>query len=384
VSPCSGVRLTACVLFCACLGVLPAAEPPTRAEVEALIAQVQAWSLGEQQPDGAFLPGTTFTLGVTALTAQALVQEPGLPADHPAVQRALAFVLSKRQPDGGIYDPDEGLGNYGTAIALRLFATVGGVDPAVVEDAKRWILGRQNRSEGSYGFGGMGYGDDKRPGWEDLSNTGYAIEGLRAAGVHPSDPAMEKALRFLERCQNLKAVNDAPFIVGAGDGGAVYSAQEASGSWEKQAAGGDPEKFHSSGTMTYTLISSYLALDLAADDPRVAAALAYVKAHYQFAANPGMPPGKEEQGLFHYYAMMGRTFALLGEDRIALPDGRTVDWRADLFAAIRERLRPVPLPGGGTGATWVNRATRWGEGEPHLASIYVLGALKAIHTRLPP
>ena len=362
---------------------LAAAELPTRAEVETLINQVQAWSLHEQQPDGAFIPGDTFALGVTALTAQTLVQTPGLPLDHPAVRKAVAYVLSKRQSDGGVYDPNEGLANYGTSIALRLFVTVGGVDAEVIESAKQWLLGKQNTSEGSYGFGGFGYADDKRSGAEDLSNGSYAIAGLRAAGVPASDPSMEKAMRFLERCQNLKAVNDAPFIEGAGDGSGIYSAQDATGSWEKRDAGGDPEKFHGSGTMTYTLISSYLALDLTADDPRVAAALNYVKSHYQFTSNPGMPAGKEQQGLYHYYALMARTFVLLGEDTIALPDGRTADWRADLFAAIRERMQTVPLPDGRTGAIWTNRSTRWGEGIPHLASVYVLGALKAIHSRLP-
>ena len=140
--------------------------------------------------------------------------------------------------------------------------------------------------------------------------------------------------------------------------------------------------FTATGTMTYSLLSSYLALELGPEDERVRAALDYVKRNYRFDANPGMVAGKEQQGLLYYHALMGRTFALLGLTTMTLPDGRTVDWRADLFASIRGRATLVPLGDGGTGALWINAAPRWGEGVPHLSTAYMLRGLKAIHGSL--
>lgn len=359
---------------------LSASEPPTRAEVAALAAKAQAWCLGQQQENGAFIPGDTFALGVTALTALALRDEPGLPADHPAIRRAVAFVASHRQSDGGFYDPKEGLANYGTSLALQLFLVADGVDPALIAGARDWLMSHQNRDAGALGEGGMGYGD-KGAGTEDQSNTGYAVQGLRAAGVPASDPHLQKALAFLERCQDLSKVNPAPWVR-ENSGGGVYGPKDAHGSWERRDAGADPEKFTATGTMTYSLLSSYLALDLPPEDERVRAALEYTKRNYRFDANPGMVAGKEQQGLLYYHALMGRTFALLKLTTITLPDGRNVDWRADLFASIRARATPVTLADGGAGALWINAAPRWGEGVPHLSTAYMLRGLKAIHGTL--
>ena len=362
---------------------MPAAEPPTRAEVDALIAQGQAWLLAGQRADGAFLPDDGFALGVTAMAGAMLCEEPALATDDPRLRRAVEFVLRFRQDDGGVYDPDEGLANYGTALALQLFTSAGGVDDAVVAGARDWLLGRQNREPGSLGEGGVGYGDGKQAGSEDLSNTGYALAALARAGVPADDPAMQRALTFVERCQNLSSVNQAPWV--ANDGGGVYSPTDAGGSWDAAQAQGaaDREKFTSTGTMSYSLLSTYLALRLTPEDERVRAALDYVRRNYRFDANPGMAAGRERQGLFYYYALMARTFALLGIDHVELPDGGSADWRADLYAAIAGHVQRTPLADGSTGAFWINEARRWGEGIPHLATVYMLGALKAIRSRLP-
>ena len=60
------------------------------------------------------------------------------------------------------------------------------------------------RDDPAYGAWGMG-GERRRPpeaGHVDLAMTRYVIEGLAAAGISASDPAIEKALVYLERCQN--------------------------------------------------------------------------------------------------------------------------------------------------------------------------------------
>ena len=60
-------------------------KPPERAQVEALLGEAQAWILSQQQADGALVPGKTFTLGVTAMSALALASPPhALPGNDPA------------------------------------------------------------------------------------------------------------------------------------------------------------------------------------------------------------------------------------------------------------------------------------------------------------
>lgn len=371
--------------FIAAVSFAGEAAPPAKAEVDALIDQGQAWLLTQQQPDGALVPGKTFTLGITAMGALALAVQPkGLAADHPALVKALAYVEAQRKPDGGVYLADEGLGNYTTSLALQLWAATGRKDAAVAA-AQRWLLGLQNTEAGNPGEGGIGYGDKGR-GHEDLSNTSYAVAALRDSGIPAEDARMQAALKFLERCQDLSSVNKQPWVGSAGgpagQGGAVYGPAEATTSWEKKEPG-QTEKFTSTGTMTYALLSSYLTLQLAPEDPRVTAALAWVKGNYQFAANPGMAGGKELQGLFHYYALMGRTFAMLETPTLTLGDGRIVDWRADLFAAIKAKAQVATLPDGKPGAFWINSAPRWAEGMPHLTTSYMLRGLKAIASTLP-
>ena len=362
-------------------------KPLERAKVESLANEAQAWLLSQQQPDGAMVPGKTFTLGITAMAVVALASPPhALKPDHPAMIKALTFIDNFKQKDGGVYALDEGMGNYTTSLALQVYVRLRPQDQGTITAAQRYLLGLQNTDKDSLGFGGISYGGEKNPGHEDLSNTSYALSALRDSGMPADNPQLQAALKFLEKCQDLSSVNKQPWVGAAGgkngSGGAVYGPADAKGSWEKH----DPtqsEKFTTTGTMSYSLLSSYLTLELSVEDPRVIAALAWVKGTYQFDTNPGMASGKEMQGLFHYYTLMSRTFALLKTDTIDLGNGRVVDWRNDLFAAIISKAQPIILEDGTKAAFWINSAPRWAEGMPHLTTAYMLRALKAIATRLP-
>lgn len=360
---------------------------PTKAEVEALITKGQAWLVAQAQPTGAFVPGKKFTLGITQLATEALASAPfALPATDPVIAKALEFQASFKQKDGGFYEP-EGTPNYTTALALKVFTATKTGDAATIQAAQNYIFGLQNTDATSPAQGGIGYGS-KGAGHEDLSNSTFAIEALKGSGVPSTDARMQAALKFLEKCQNLSSVNKAPWVTN--DGGAVYAPDEskAGGSWNPDK--GTPQeasKMTSYGSMTYALISSYLALDVPKDDPRVQAAMTWVKQNYQFDANPGMQVGpdkngkpREKQGLFYYYAAMAKTFDLLDAQALTLADGKQVDWRADLFKAISTKA----IPGeGGKGVFWVNPdAERWGEGFPHLTTCYMLKSLKRIHDSL--
>ncbi len=368
------------------IAILAGAEPvPTKAAVEELITQGQAWLVAQAQPSGAFTHGKRFALGVSQLALEALATPPfALPATEPVIARGLAFQATFKQADGGFYEVD-GTPNYTTALALKIFRATATGDAETIQRAQNFLLGIQNTKEGDIANGGIGYGS-KGPGHEDLSNTAFALEALRGSGVPASDARMQAALKFLERCQDLSSVNKLPWV--GNSGGAVYAPDEskAGGSWNPDS--GTPQeadRLAPYGSMTYALISSYLTLDLAKDDPRVQAALAWARKNYQFEANPGMPKGPDKngkersvQGLFYYYGTMAKTFDLLDARDFTLADGRTVDWRGDLFAAIKKNAMPAQ-----TGVMWLNQGNgRWGEDIPHLATAYMVKALKRILTSL--
>src|SRR5262249_39242034 len=131
--------------------------------------------------------------------------------------------------------------------------------------------------------GGVGYTAKDRP---DLSNTAYFLDALLAAGVPKDDPAVQRALRFVSRCQNLPGeTNDQPFAkkTSADDrGGLTYVPLDVDDNPHKTAAGG----LRSLGAMTYGGLKSFLYAGVSKDDPRVKGAVAWIRAHYTLYENP--------------------------------------------------------------------------------------------------
>jgi hypothetical protein len=363
---------------------------PTKAEVDALAQQAQAWLLSQQKANGSFVPGHSFAVGLTGLVVQTLSTEPdAVPATDPHITKALAFLETFRQKDGGFYDPSEGLGDYGTSLTmLALLATKTG-DATTITAAQRYLFGIQNVDPQDPAKGGIGYGDDGK-GDENLETTQLTVRTLIESGVPISDPHIQEAFKFLQRCQNLSSVNDQKWARNAKPedvGGAAYSPKESKGGGSDETPDGEriaaaqaaTGSLKSYGGMTYTLISSYLALNLKPTDERVAAALNWVENNYRFDANPGMRPAAMRDGLFYYYGMMSRTFDLLKITSFTTKDGKTVDWRADLFHAIKAQAQPGS---GGVGTMWVNSSRRWGEQMPNITTTYMLAALKHISATL--
>ena len=107
-------------------------------------------------------------------------------------------------------------------------ANVGGRYDSVLKGGQDFLKDKQwDESEGKGHddpfYGGAGYGgNNSRP---DLSNTAFMIEALRDSGLPADDPALQKALVFVSRCQNLKSeFNDQPWAGKINDGGFVYTA----------------------------------------------------------------------------------------------------------------------------------------------------------------
>jgi squalene-hopene/tetraprenyl-beta-curcumene cyclase len=102
---------------------------------------------------------------------------------------------------------------------------------------------------------------------------------------------------------------------------------------------------------------------LGPDDPRVKAALDFVRRHYTLEENPGLG----QAGLYYYYQTFAKALALLGRPTLTDAEGRVHDWRAELTAALARRQ--------GRDGSWVNPSDRFMEGDPNLVTSYGLLAL---------
>ncbi|MBX7074817.1 MAG: terpene cyclase/mutase family protein [Pirellulales bacterium] len=321
-----------------------------------------------QAPDGSY--SASASPAVTALVTAGILRA-GRTPDDPLVAKSLKFLEGFVQPDGGIYTPTSTHRNYETSIAMVCFAEANrdGRYKDLLAKAEGFVKGLQwDENEGhdrsSVNFGGAGYGSKKRP---DLSNTSFLIDALRAAGKGPDDPALQKALVFVSRCQNLESEhNTTPFAAKVEDGGFYYT-PAAGGS--SMAGETDAGGLRSYGSMTYAGLKSMIFAGVGPDDPRVKAAFDWAQKHYSLAENPGMG----EAGLYYYYHTFAKALDALGTDQIKDASGAEHNWRSELLGELAKRQRPD--------GAWVNPTTRWMEGDPNLVTGYALLTLSYLKPR---
>jgi len=316
--------------------------------------------MSEQAPDGSWGDGN---VGITALCTNALLAG-GKTIEDPAVKKAVDLIAGHQQADGGIYDV--GLRTYTTSIALMVLVKA---DPKAqagpIEKAKAYLIEHQWDETESIDkdhpwYGGHGYGKHERP---DLSNTQYFVEAMHQAGVPKDHPLWEKVVVFVSRTQDRSESNDGTFV-GTDSGGMIYSPH---GGGESKAGTvdlpGGRKGLKAYGSMTYAGFKSFIYADLARDDPRVQAALDWIRRHWTFEENPDLG----QQGLYYYYQTAAKALAAWGQDTLTDARRRKHDWKAELTEAILRRQRPD--------GSWVNEADRWFEGYPPVPTSYALVAL---------
>jgi squalene-hopene/tetraprenyl-beta-curcumene cyclase len=298
---------------------------------------------------------------VTAIVAHGLLKT-GRSASDPVVVKALAYVQKFVHPDGGIYGDGSRHKNYETCASLPAFVAANGDGRYTDLIAKADAFVRSIQWDAKNGveksddkFGGAGYGDATRP---DLSNTAFLIDALRSAGAKPDDPALQEALIFVSRCQNLESpYNTTPFPAKNPDGGFYYT-PSAGGS---SPAGETPNKgLRSYGSMTYAGLKSMIFAGVGPDDPRVKAATKWVQSHYDLDSNPDMGSA----GLYYYYHALAKALDAVGSDTIEDSQGQKHEWRKDLIAELAKRQQ--------ANGSWVNENKRWMEGDANLVTGYVL------------
>jgi squalene-hopene/tetraprenyl-beta-curcumene cyclase len=338
----------------------PAADP---AAIKAAIERGSKYLIEQgQAADGSF--SSQVGPAVTALAVTALAQS-GTPADDPAVKKGLEYLLKFKSADGGIHTPDSKVANYETSIAIMALAACnyGGRYAQDLQAAEAYLKGIQwDDAEGKGpddpAYGGAGYGGKGRP---DLSNTAFMIEALRSIGTSQNDPAIQRALAFVSRTQNLEGPhNPLPHPAKNPDGGFFYT--PANGG-ESQAGTTPSGGLRSYGSMTYAGLKSMIFAGLTKSDPRVKAATAWLRKHYTFAENPGL----DDAGLFYYFHTAAKALDVLDESPFVDAAGKPHDWRAELSDAIIAKQKPD--------GSWVNDNARWMEGDPNLVTAYALLAL---------
>ncbi|MBC8368643.1 MAG: terpene cyclase/mutase family protein, partial [Planctomycetes bacterium] len=267
--------------------------------------------------------------GITSIVTVALLRN-GVTAADPAVAKALKYLLGFRRPDGGIYQEGSLYRNYETCLAILCFveANNDGNYDEVIERANAFVREIQVGSDGTVArnkdeFGGSGYGKHKRP---DLSNTTFLIEALRAAGASADDEAIQRALVFVSRSQNLESEHNstkhAPKI---NDGGFFYTPAAGGSSQAGETANGGLRSYAS---MTYAGLKSMIYAGVDQDDMRVKAAMSWIRKNYDVSENPGMGAS----GHYYYLHTFAKTLRALEIDEVQGADGRQHNWRGDLIS----------------------------------------------------
>lgn len=320
---------------------------------------------GQDQRDGSF--SSQLSTAVTSLCTTALIRN-DVPVTNARVQKAIRYVLDHVREDGGIYTEGSTLKNYETSLALMCLveANVNGRYDEQIRKASEFLTGIQwDDGEGhalnSPFYGGWGYGKHKRP---DMSNAGFAMDALIAAGIDPNSSTMQKALDFTSRSQNLPSKHNTTEFAARVDaenrGGFIYS--PANGG-ETKAGETDAGGLRSYASMTYVGLKSFLYAGLTKDDARVQAALDWIQRHYDLNSNPGM----QAQGLYYYYHVFAKALHVFGQRTVTDADGKVHNWRAELV----QKLADQQLSDG----AWANETDRWFEGDKNLVTAYSLLAL---------
>jgi squalene-hopene/tetraprenyl-beta-curcumene cyclase len=352
------------------LALLVPLVPAVAAAAEPVDAQAYGRSIDRaiqflrtaQEPEGSYAKYAG--PGVTALVTTAVLRTGRTPED-PLVAKSLKYLEGFVQPDGGVYQPGAFYRNYETCLALLCFSEANRDHryDKLVANADRFVKGEQwDEGEGhgkdSYSYGGAGYGKKERP---DLSNTSFLIDALRTAGNGSDDEAVKKALVFVSRCQNLESQNNTTkFSAKNPDGGFYYTPADGGQSM----AGETPEGgLRSYGSMTYAGLKSMIYAGVGPDDPRVKAAMGWIRKHYTVDSNPGMG----DAGLYYYYHTFAKALDATGQDTLEDEQGVKHDWRRDLLAELVKRQQPD--------GSWVNTNPRWLETNPSLVTGYALLAL---------
>ncbi len=189
-------------------------EAATRRGVQWLLSMQNrdgGWAAFDRDNDSKFLCNIPFadhnamidpsTADVTARVMECLGRF-GWPAEHPAIQRGLQFLLKDQCEDGSWFGRWGVNYVYGTSGVLRALETVSLNAKEYCKRAVNWLKSVQ-KPDGSFGESLRSYDEPKTKGQGNstASQTAWGLIGLLAA-ADPGDPAIAKAAAYLVQQQN--------------------------------------------------------------------------------------------------------------------------------------------------------------------------------------
>jgi squalene-hopene/tetraprenyl-beta-curcumene cyclase len=189
-------------------------EAATRRGIQWLLSMQNrdgGWGAFDRDNNKAFLCNIPFadhnamidpsTADVTARVLECLGRY-GWPAEHPAVQRGLKFLLQDQCEDGSWFGRWGVNYVYGTSGVLRALETVSLSAKEYCQRAVRWLRSVQ-KADGSFGESLRSYNEPETKGQGDstASQTAWGLIGL-LAGADTGDPAIQKAAAYLVEQQN--------------------------------------------------------------------------------------------------------------------------------------------------------------------------------------
>ncbi len=195
---------------------------PDPVRMEAAVRRGVQWLLSMQNRDGGwaafdrdndkkFLCNIPFadhnamidpsTADVTARVLECLGRF-GWTTEHPAIQRALRFLLKDQCEDGSWFGRWGVNYVYGTSGVLRSLETVSLTAKEYCQRAVSWLRSVQ-KADGSFGESLRSYNEPetKGQGNSTASQTAWGLIGL-LAGAETNDPAIQKAVSYLMEQQN--------------------------------------------------------------------------------------------------------------------------------------------------------------------------------------
>jgi squalene-hopene/tetraprenyl-beta-curcumene cyclase len=141
----------------------------------------------------------------------------GLPREHPAIRRALAYLYAEQEPEGSWFGRWGVNHVYGTGAVLPALAAIGEpMDSLAVRRAVEWLVAHQNR-DGGFGEGCESYVDPaaRGRGPSTPSQTAWALLALVAAD-RADHVAARRAASYLAETQRADGAWDEDAYTGCG------------------------------------------------------------------------------------------------------------------------------------------------------------------------
>jgi len=358
--------------------------------IDEAVGRAVGFLAGKQAADGAWRSEVYGPLrdgpSLTAFITATLVKINDSPAIEPTLGKAIDYLALIGPEAGGVTYPV-----YAAAGAIAVFSRQSTTRSPRAPDAWLACLRRQQLVESL----GWNDGDDSFGGWSfaheppvahngkpasplavpNLSATIFAIDALRAAGCSADDPAVQKGLMFVERCQNWTE-NETVLDPRFDDGGFFFLHGDPIRNKPGE-AGVDSmgrTRYHSYGSTTADGLRALLACGSPTDHPRVRAARRWLIANFSAEKHPGEYPADREHlrpALYFYFAASAAEALLVSQPKRFFC---VSTWATDFGEVLLGRQR--------RDGSWANPAVDVREDDPLVATPLTLAALFYCKTAL--